>query len=298
MIELHPRGAQHIPERNRLAVGDEERLAGRRPGVGQQVLDREHVRVGDIGHVREVEQVDAGPDEEVGLALLDAGVDRRQEVGVARPEDGGRAQRACRERVAVGGEHEGFGFGLEDSDILYEFNVRTTGTIDTPNKRGEGDHKYFGLAVAQIRIPHRHVLVHVRMVPVVVGDDAVAARVHERRRARLLGRLEHVPRALDVDLEQSVAHHLSVSCLAVGHASGGVHDDGRAGLDDGLHCLGELRDVGLDVLDVCSVGLPVLRDRDVQHGDVVLRMLLRQSFHDARPDEAGAARDEDLFASH
>ena len=75
MPKLLPHGDTEIPERDWLAVCNEEGQTGRGGGGRKEVLGREDVSVGDVGDVDVVLEVGAGAEDEGGLEPVDAGVD-------------------------------------------------------------------------------------------------------------------------------------------------------------------------------------------------------------------------------
>jgi hypothetical protein len=74
MPKMAPYDQAKVAERNGFVIGDEKGVARGR-FRGRQVLGREHVRIGDIGYIRDIPHRLAIADDERSFVLEDAGMD-------------------------------------------------------------------------------------------------------------------------------------------------------------------------------------------------------------------------------
>lgn len=140
---------------------------------------------------------------------------------------------------------------------------------------GGGAHLRLRVILALVLAPnHRPPLVGVDQVTPVVAQHTGGARVHQRLDARLLARLHHRRRPVDIDLLEQ----------GVGDAVVGLRG-GRCGVDDNVG-LG-FREDGLELFDVGNVGLkvghavrirpPVARATEVDDGHGTLIVAQQQA---------------------
>lgn len=267
---LVPDGAGKVPEVHGLAVRDEEGLAvdalrveghgGRHAGGGEQGLDGEQVREGDVLDVREVEEVGVVPHLELGLALLVRADHGREQLDVALAEDARGADRAREEGGgrAVRGEDGLLGVGFGRRVVLGLGGARDErpgfGGVDELGFRAE--------------------------------DDGRGGGVDEGFYACGLRRGEEVLGALDVDRVVHGGGEVEVR-------AGGVDDGVRAQLGEEGGEEGRVGDVGV-VVGYERGGEAVGGGAQVEDGDCGLGMAFVEERDDVRAEEAAAADDGDV----